>query len=71
MAQLLAPPKKRYSKKKQRSTNEYGYEHEVQPGESLSEIAKAYQAKIKVIIDANDLENPDRLRVGQKLFIPE
>lgn len=49
----------------------YGYEHEVQAGETLSEIARAYGGSMKAIIRANDLRNPNALRVGQKLFIPE
>lgn len=49
----------------------YGYEHIVQPGETLSTIAKAYNVTTRVIIEANKIQNPDRLSVGQKLFIPE
>jgi LysM repeat protein len=49
----------------------YGYEHVVGAGETLSHIASAYGVSTRAIIDANDLSNPDRLRVGQTLFIPE
>lgn len=49
----------------------YGYEHEVQGGETLSEIAKAYGVTVKTILDNNDVKDPNRLQVGQKLFIPE
>ena len=52
-------------------TDGYGYEHEVQSGETLSAIAKAYGVTVKKIVEANNLRNPDRLQVGQKLFIPE
>lgn len=48
-----------------------GYEHIVQQGETLSTIAKAYNVTAKAIIDANKIKNPDRLSIGQKLFIPE
>lgn len=48
-----------------------GYEHEVKPGETLSAIAAAYGVPVKVILDNNDIKDPNRLRVGQKLFIPE
>jgi LysM repeat protein len=54
-----------------RAASDSGYEHVVKPGETLSEIAKAYGVKAKVITSANKLKNPDDLRVGQKLFIPE
>ncbi len=50
---------------------ESGYEHVVKPGETLSEIAKAYSVSMTVVARANNLKNPDDLRVGQKLFIPE
>ncbi len=49
----------------------YGYEHTVAPGETLSHIATAYGVTTRVIVEANNIENPDRLRVGQQLFIPE
>lgn len=48
-----------------------GYEHVVQPGEVLSAIAAAYNVTVNAIVKANNLKNPDSLRVGQKLFIPE
>ncbi len=57
--------------RKPRSASEYGYEHTVEPGQTLSAIAQAYDVSTARIIEANDLENPDRLRVGQVLFIPE
>ncbi len=47
-----------------------GYEHTVQPGETLSAIAGAYKVSVKSIIDSNNLKDPDHLRQGQKLFIP-
>jgi len=50
---------------------EAGYEHVVKPGETLSEIARAYGVSINAIIRANKIERPDHLRAGQKLFIPE
>ena len=53
------------------ATSGRGVEHVVGPGQTLSEIASAYGVTSKVIIDANQLRNPDRLQVGQKLFIPD
>jgi LysM repeat protein len=50
---------------------EEGYEHVVQTGETLSEIAAAYGVSVAVIVRTNNLKNPDSIRVGQKLFIPE
>lgn len=53
------------------ASSDYGYEHVVQTGETLSQIASAYGASVKAIVDANNLKSPDQLKVGQKLFIPE
>ncbi len=47
-----------------------GYEHVVESGQTLSAIAAAYNVSPRGIVEANDLSNPDALRVGQKLFIP-
>jgi len=48
-----------------------GYYHTVEAGESLSIIAKRFQVPIHDIVTANDLTNPDNLKKGQKLFIPD
>ncbi|MFO7871888.1 MAG: LysM peptidoglycan-binding domain-containing protein [Kiritimatiellia bacterium] len=48
-----------------------GREHVVRKGETLSEIAKAYGVTVKVIVEANNLSDPDSIRNGRKLFIPE
>ncbi len=48
-----------------------GYEHVVKQGQTLSEIAREYRVSSAAIIKANNLSNPDNLRVGQTLFIPE
>lgn len=52
-----------------------GYEYVIKRGDRLSVIAQAYREKnikvtVKDILDANPGLNPDRLRVGQKIFIP-
>ncbi len=48
-----------------------GFEHEVRTGETLSTIAAAYGVRMQAILDANSIANPNLLRVGQVLFIPE
>ena len=48
-----------------------GIEHVIQPGETLYIIAKAYNVSAKTIIDANKIQDPGRLSVGQKLLIPQ
>lgn len=59
-----APPAKK-------AAPQSGYEHVVQPGETLSAIAQAYGVKMDTILKANNIKNADSLRVGQKLFIPD
>lgn len=49
---------------------EYGYEHIVRSGDTLSEIAKAYGVSSSAIMKANRLKS-SQVRVGQKLFIPD
>jgi LysM repeat protein len=58
-------------KKAATSASDTGYEHVVKEGETLSAIATAYKVKPSAIIEANSLKNPDNLRKGQKLFIPQ
>ena len=48
-----------------------GYEHVVEEGQTLSEIAAVYSVTTRAIVEANSLTNPDQIRAGQKLFIPE
>ena len=43
----------------------------VQPGDQLKYIAADYGVNIWKIINANDIPNPDSLRVGQVLKIPD
>jgi len=47
-----------------------GRVHTVAAGETLSAIAAAYRVRSSDIIRANNLSNPNALRVGQKLTIP-
>jgi len=49
---------------------ETGYEHVVKAGESLSAIAAAYKVSAAAVMKANNMKAGDKLRVGQKLFIP-
>lgn len=50
---------------------ERGRQHTVQRGQTLSEIAAAYGVTVDVIVRANGLKTPDRIQVGDTLFIPE
>ncbi len=44
--------------------------HTVSYGETLSEIVKQYGVTIDAVVEANDLDNPNALRVNQVLVIP-
>ncbi len=44
--------------------------HEVQPGETLSEIARDLGVTINDLMEVNRIDDPDRVRAGQVLTIP-
>lgn len=45
--------------------------HTVQPGETLTAIARQYGVSVQDIVSANNITNPDRVAVGTVLIIPE
>jgi len=45
--------------------------HKVERGQTLSEIVRAYKTSLDVVLRANNMTNPNQLREGQELFIPE
>ena len=45
--------------------------HVVQPGETLSSIARQYGVTSQAIMEANGLDDPNLLEVGQELIIPQ
>ncbi|MCX6355507.1 MAG: LysM peptidoglycan-binding domain-containing protein [Candidatus Aureabacteria bacterium] len=45
-------------------------QHTVSAGETIADIARRYGARAKDIIEANDIQDPRKIRVGQKLTIP-
>lgn len=56
--------------------DENGYEHIVKSGETISAIVAAFREQgvkvtLKQVLDANPGLNPTKLKVGQKIFIPE
>ena len=42
--------------------------HIVQIGENLTEISNKYDLKLKDLIEINNLNNPDAIKTGQKLY---
>ena len=55
----------------QKEKYDLGIYHTVGRGETLSHISVKYGVSVDDIISSNEIENPDRLKVGQKLFIPQ
>ena len=45
--------------------------HVVKSGESLFSIAQLYSVKMEAIIELNNLENPDKLAVGDEVLLPQ
>ena len=41
----------------------------VKPGDTVWEIAKEFKVSSKNIIAANNLDNPDKIKVGERLYI--
>lgn len=54
-----------------RSASASGYEHKVERGQTLSQIARGYGKNLDVIMKANKIANPSSIRVGQVIFIPD
>ena len=50
---------------------EEGLSYTVRSGDTLSSIASRHNARVRDIVNANRIEDPNRLRVGQTLFIPQ
>ncbi|MCL4863170.1 MAG: LysM peptidoglycan-binding domain-containing protein [Caldilineaceae bacterium] len=45
--------------------------HTVRVGETLSEIAEAYGVSLQTLMTHNDITNPNQIRVGQLLILPD
>ncbi|MYD94879.1 MAG: LysM peptidoglycan-binding domain-containing protein [Chloroflexi bacterium] len=45
--------------------------HTVRAGETLSRISQLYNVPVSVIVDLNDIPDPNNLLVGQRLLLPE
>lgn len=51
-------------------TSSGGRTHTVKSGETLSKISGRYGVKMRSVMQANQIKDPNKLRVGQKLKIP-
>jgi len=61
-------PKKEATPEKKQSKPAY---HKVRSGETLSGIAKRYHTTVKKLCQLNNIKNPDELKIGQKLKLPQ
>ncbi len=64
------PPSKTSGTSSAAPAEAQGNEHVVAKGESLSSIAKTYGVTVEDLKKANNISNPNKLEVGQKLVIP-
>jgi len=62
---IISEPTENFKKQ----SNLINYYHIVQNGENLTEISNKYNLKVIELIEINNLNNPDSIKVGQKLII--
>ena len=65
---LIISEPSQYPKKHSNLIKNY---HIVQIGESLTEISNKYKLNLGYLIEINNLNNPDSIKVGQKLLLSE
>ena len=71
MTELMKKQAAQISQNNTSSGPQFGSLHVVRPGETLSEIAAAYNVSVGKLIKFNKLDRPDNLKVGQEIIIPE
>jgi murein DD-endopeptidase MepM/ murein hydrolase activator NlpD len=68
---VLMVPTAGYAHPQARQATKSKTVHVVRSGETLALLAKRYGSSVKALAEANRLVQPDRLRVGQQIVIPE
>ena len=71
---MLTKKSKEVAEEAQKAAQLAGREYVVKKGESVSSIARDQLGSLdqtQAIVDANKLENPERIEVGQKLILPD
>ncbi len=51
-------------------TQEQGVYHRLKKGDTVWDLSKMYKVPVSVIIEANNIQSPKSLRIGQLVFIP-
>ncbi|OGP13775.1 MAG: hypothetical protein A3I75_02110 [Deltaproteobacteria bacterium RIFCSPLOWO2_02_FULL_50_16] len=49
----------------------HGVYHRVRPGESLNSIASSYGSSLQDVAEINNIEDPSKIKVGQRIYIPQ
>jgi lipoprotein NlpD len=47
-----------------------GFYHTVEKGQTLWRICKTYKAHLQEVAELNNIKNPDKIKAGDKIFIP-
>ena len=45
--------------------------HIVKRGDTVKSIAKKYESRVKWILDANQITDPEKIKVGEKISVPQ
>jgi LysM repeat protein len=69
-AQASEPPRRTPTPSPVLTVEPTPFIHIVERGESLTEIAELYEVAVEDIVGLNDIQNPNRIQVGQELLIP-
>jgi LysM repeat protein len=48
-----------------------GIRYKVRPGDTVSAIARRHNSKVDWVLKANQMDNPNALRVDDEIFIPQ
>ncbi|MDD5644199.1 MAG: LysM peptidoglycan-binding domain-containing protein [bacterium] len=56
---------------KSRTADQAGDTHTVKSGETLSAIAKSYGVTIVSLMEANDISDPNMIKIGDRIVIPK
>ncbi len=71
LSSKIAKITKQQQRAAEKPVQKSGYNHIVESGQTISAIAEAYKVSTQSIIRANKISDPTKIRVGQKLFIPD